>query len=287
MNHIINSSYLLKQARKEGFAIPAFNIHNLETIQVVLNVAKELDSPVILAGTPGTYAYAGIEQVLSIIESLARDNQQQVVVHLDHHHDYADIESKVKSGVRSAMIDGSALPLHENIAITRKVTELCHYYNCSVEAEIGQLVGQEDDLIITQVVDPYTNPEDAQQLVEQTNIDSLAIAIGTAHGLYKNKPVLDFSRLKKIAQKIDIPLVLHGASGLSDSDVQQCIDLGICKVNIATDLKIAFATALKNFFLDKPESTDPREYNLIAKEAMAEIVRSKIAMCRSSGKNYK
>lgn len=285
MNHIINSSYLLQRARKEGFAIPAFNIHNLETIQVVMNVAKELDSPVILAGTPGTYSYAGVEQVLSIIESLARENHQQVVVHLDHHHDYADIESKVKSGVRSAMIDGSALPLSENIAITRQVTQMCHYYNCSVEAEIGQLVGQEDDLVVSQVADPYTNPDDARRLVEQTNIDSLAIAIGTAHGVYKNTPKLDFSRLEIISQLIDIPLVLHGASGLSDSDVQKCISLGICKVNIATDLKLAFATALKNFFLEKPDSSDPREYNLMAKEAMAAIVRSKIAICGSSGKN--
>lgn len=284
MNHIINSSYLLKRARKDGFAVPAFNIHNLETIQVVLQIAKELESPVILAGTPGTYKYAGVEQVLSIIESLARENHQQVIVHLDHHHDYADIESKLKSGVRSAMIDGSALPLPENISITRKVAALCHYYNCSVEAEIGQLVGQEDDLVITDVIDPYTNPDDAVQLVEQTNIDSLAIAIGTAHGIYKNTPKLDFARLEKIARKIDIPLVLHGASGLSDSDVQKCIDLGICKVNIATDLKIAYASALKQFFLEQPESTDPREYNLMAKEAMAQVVRNKIAMCRSSGK---
>lgn len=286
MNHIINSSYLLKQARRKGFAVPAFNIHNLETIQVVLNVAKELESPVILAGTPGTYEYAGIEQVLSIIESLARDNHQQVVVHLDHHHDYADIERKIKSGVRSAMIDGSTLSLQENIAITRKVTALCHYYNCSVEAEIGQLVGQEDDLVVTDVCDPYTNPDDALQLVEQTNIDSLAVAIGTAHGIYQHTPKLDFARLEKIARKVDIPLVLHGASGLTDSDVQKCIDMGICKVNIATDLKIAYASALKNFFLERPESTDPREYNLQAKEAMAQIVRNKISMCRSAGELY-
>lgn len=286
MNHIINSSYLLNHARKFGYAVPAFNIHNLETIQVVLNIAKELESPVILAGTPGTYSYAGVQQIIAIVESLASENNQQVVVHLDHHHEFDDIHGKVRAGIRSAMIDGSAMPLKENIFITRKVTELCHYYGCSVEAEIGQLVGQEDDLIVDEVVDPYTNPEDARLLVEQTNIDSLAVAIGSAHGVYRTTPQLDFARLQKIAKLVDIPLVLHGASGIPDSDVKKCIELGISKVNVATDLKLAFAEALKTFFLEKPQSTDPREYNQLAKAAMADVVRHKIITCGSAGRIY-
>ena len=258
MNHIINSSYLLNHARKFGYAVPAFNIHNLETIQVVMNIAKELESPVILAGTPGTYSYAGVQQIIAIVESMAAENNQQVVLHLDHHHDFEDIHHKIRSGIRSAMIDGSAMPLKDNIAITRKVTELCHYYGCSVEAEIGQLVGQEDDLIVEDVVDPYTHPEDARLLVEQTNIDSLAVAIGSAHGVYKATPKLDFERLQKIARLVDIPLVL----------------------------KLAFAETLKSFFLEKPGSTDPREYNQLAKAAMADVVRHKIITCGSAGRIY-
>ncbi|CAM7923648.1 MULTISPECIES: tagatose-bisphosphate aldolase subunit GatY [Atlantibacter] len=286
MNHIINSSYLLNHARKFGYAVPAFNIHNLETIQVVMNIAKELESPVILAGTPGTYSYAGVQQIIAIVESMAAENNQQVVLHLDHHHDFEDIHHKIRSGIRSAMIDGSAMPLKDNIAITRKVTELCHYYGCSVEAEIGQLVGQEDDLIVEDVDDPYTHPEDARLLVEQTNIDSLAVAIGSAHGVYKATPKLDFERLQKIARLVDIPLVLHGASGIADSDVQKCIQMGISKVNVATDLKLAFAETLKSFFLEKPGSTDPREYNQLAKAAMADVVRHKIITCGSAGRIY-
>ncbi|MCG9628100.1 tagatose-bisphosphate aldolase subunit GatY [Vibrio mediterranei] len=282
MNNIINSNYLLKQARKGKYAIPAFNFHNLETVQVILDTAKELGSPVILAGTPGTFGYGGSRELLHMVDAAARERKMQVVVHLDHHHDLNDIEKKVGMGIRSAMIDGSALPLDRNIELTRKATEICHAFGCSVEAEIGQLVGQEDDLVIESVNDPYTNPEDAKLLVEQTNIDSLAIAIGTAHGMYKEEPKLDFDRLEIIASMIDIPLVLHGASGVSVADVRHCIDLGIAKVNVATELKIAYSDALKQVMLETPKVNDPRVYNKEPKQAMANVVRDKILMCRSN-----
>lgn len=286
MKHIINSYYLLRDARKNGYAVPAFNIHNLETIQVVLSVAKKMESPVILAGTPGTFSYGGVNEIVAIIESLAQGYQQQVVVHLDHHHDIEDINRKIQSGVRSAMIDGSALALQENIALTRRVTELCHAYNCSVEAEIGQLSGIEDDLMIEGENLHLTNPDEALRLVRETDIDSLAIAIGTAHGSYQAPPKLDFARLKKIADLTDIPLVLHGASGISDADIQHAISLGVTKVNVATDLKNAYSTALKDFFIKHPSSSDPREYNAVAKEKMADVVKMKIEACLSMGRNY-
>ncbi|CCN49724.1 D-tagatose-1,6-bisphosphate aldolase subunit kbaY [Vibrio nigripulchritudo MADA3029] len=284
MNNIINSNYWLTKARKEGFAVPAFNFHNLETVQVILDAAKELDSPVILAGTPGTYQYGGARELVHMVNAAAFERNMRVVVHLDHHHDISDIERKVQLGIRSAMIDGSALPLEENIALTKETVKICHAYGCCVEAEIGQLVGQEDDLIVESVADPYTNPEDAVKLVEQTNIDSLAIAIGTAHGLYKDEPRLDFERLARIAELIDIPLVLHGASGISVADVQHCISLGVAKVNVATELKIAFADSLKNAFNEDPNINDPRIYNEAPKAAMAKLVKEKILMCKSEGK---
>ncbi|MBM4862720.1 tagatose-bisphosphate aldolase subunit GatY [Vibrio parahaemolyticus] len=284
MNNIINSNYLLKQARKNGYAIPAFNFHNLETVQVILDTAKSLESPVILAGTPGTFGYGGSRELLHMVNAAAKERNMQVVVHLDHHHDLNDIRNKVQLGIRSAMIDGSALPLNENIALTREAVQLCHAYGCSVEAEIGQLVGQEDDLIVESVNDPYTHPEDAQSLVEQTNVDSLAIAIGTAHGMYKEDPKLDFDRLEKIASMVDIPLVLHGASGVPSADVQRCIDLGIAKVNVATELKIAYSDSLKEVMKSQPEVNDPRVYNEAPKEAMAKVVKDKILMCRSEGR---
>ncbi|MDG3085059.1 tagatose-bisphosphate aldolase subunit GatY [Vibrio hannami] len=284
MNNLINSNYLLKDAQKNGYAIPAFNVHNLETVHVVLDTAKRLGSPVIVAGTPGTYKYGGIPEMISIVDTAARDRDMQVVLHLDHHHDLGDIEYKVRSGIRSAMIDGSGLPLEENIALTKQAVELCHRFGCSVEAEIGQLVGQEDDLIVEVANDPYTVPEDALKLVQDTNIDSLAIAIGTAHGMYKETPKLDFERLKKIRDLIDIPLVLHGASGVPHEDVSRCIDMGICKVNVATELKIAYADTLKQVFSDNPKVNDPREYNVAAKAAMAEVIEQKILVCKSQGR---
>ncbi|MGF1758169.1 tagatose-bisphosphate aldolase subunit GatY [Photobacterium sagamiensis] len=284
MNNLINSNYLLLDAQKKGYAIPAFNVHNLETVHVVLDTARELESPVILAGTPGTYSYAGIQEMIQLVNAAAKERHQQVVLHLDHHHDLKDIQYKVESGIRSAMIDGSALALDENIALTQKAVKLCHAYGCSVEAEIGQLIGQEDDLIIEEVNDPYTVPEDAKKLVEMTNVDSLAIAIGTAHGMYKETPKLDFARLEKIASLIDIPLVLHGASGVPHDDVKRCISMGICKVNVATELKIAYADALKSLFATNPSVNDPREYNVAAKAAMAEVIKQKITVCNSQGR---
>ena len=145
-------------------------------------------------------------------------------------------------------------------------------------------MGQEDDLIVDSVLDPYTDPEDALKLVELTDVDSLAIAIGTAHGMYKEEPKLDFDRLAKIAAMVDIPLVLHGASGVCSADVQRCIDLGIAKVNVATELKIAFAEELKEAFRKAPDANDPRFYNELPKAAMAKVVKDKILMCRSEGK---
>ncbi|MEZ9450611.1 tagatose-bisphosphate aldolase subunit GatY [Vibrio splendidus] len=284
MNNIINSNYWLQRAQKEGFAVPAFNFHNLETVQVILDTAKRMESPVILAGTPGTYGYGGASELLNLVDAAARVRNMQVVVHLDHHHDLEDIHNKVKLGIRSAMVDGSALPIEENIALTRNAVEICHKYGCSVEAEIGQLVGQEDDLIVESVIDPYTNPDEAVRLVAETGIDSLAIAIGTAHGLYKEEPKLDFARLEKIASMVSIPLVLHGASGVSVKDVQRCISLGITKVNVATELKIAFADALKEVLAQNPKANDPRVYNELPMKAMAEIVEQKINMCKSAGK---
>lgn len=284
MNNIINSNYWLKSARLGGYAIPAFNFHNLETVQVILDTAKELQSPVILAGTPGTYGYGGSRELLHMVNAAAKERNMQVVVHLDHHHDLHDIRQKVQLGIRSAMIDGSALPLEENIALTREAVQICHAYGCSVEAEIGQLVGQEDDLIVESVNDPYTHPEEAKRLVEATNVDSLAIAIGTAHGMYKEEPKLDFERLEKIAAMVDVPLVLHGASGVPTQDVQRCIDLGITKVNVATELKIAYSDALKEAFAQQPNANDPRVYNQAPKEAMANVVKEKILMCRSEGR---
>lgn len=282
--YIIPTMQMLKKAQKENYAVPAFNIHNLETLQVVVETAAELKSPVILAGTPGTYSYGGVENLIAITNELAKKYEIPVALHLDHHEDFSDIEYKVKSGIRSVMIDGSHLNYEDNIKLVKQVTDFCHKYGVSVEAELGRLGGQEDDLIVDVKDSKYTNPEQAADFIERTGIDSLAVAIGTAHGLYVGEPKLDFDRLLEIKNKVEVPLVLHGASGLSDSDIQKAISRGVCKVNVATELKIAFSDALKEYFLENTEANDPRKYMEPAKEAMKEVVKKVIRVCGSEGK---
>jgi len=281
---IISTKAMLKKAQREGYAVPAFNIHNLETLQVVVETASELRSPLIVAGTPGTFSYAGIGNIVAIAAELARSYNHPLAVHLDHHESETDIEQKVKAGVRSVMIDGSHHAFAENIALVKSVTDDCHRYDVSVEAELGRLGGQEDDLTVDAKDALYTHPIQAREFVEKTGIDSLAVAIGSAHGLYVGEPKLDFDRLAEIRQQVDIPLVLHGASGLPTEDIRRAIALGICKVNVATELKMAFANALKDYLSIHPDASDPRHYMIPAKSAMKQVVQKVIFDCGSEGK---
>ncbi|ELP8107724.1 TPA: tagatose bisphosphate family class II aldolase [Vibrio vulnificus] len=282
--YLISSREMLKRAQLGGYAVPAFNIHNLETVQVVVETASEMGSPVILAGTPGTYDYAGTDYLISICKEAAHKHSIPLVLHLDHHEDLQDIRNKVEHGIRSVMIDGSHHAFDQNIDIVRSVVQYCNRFDASVEAELGRLGGQEDDLIVDSVDALMTDPASAAEFVRRTGIDSLAVAIGTAHGLYKAEPKLDFARLEKIRSVVDIPLVLHGASGVPDEMVRRCIELGVCKVNVATELKIAFADAVKGHFAEHPDANDPRKYITPGKAAMKRVVMDKIRMCGSEGK---
>ncbi|MBN8086440.1 tagatose bisphosphate family class II aldolase [Vibrio vulnificus] len=282
--YLISSREMLKRAQLGGYAVPAFNIHNLETVQVVVETASEMGSPVILAGTPGTYDYAGTDYLISICKEAAHKHSIPLVLHLDHHEDLQDIRNKVEHGIRSVMIDGSHHAFDQNIDIVRSVVQYCNRFDASVEAELGRLGGQEDDLIVDGADALMTDPASAAEFVRRTGIDSLAVAIGTAHGLYKAEPKLDFARLEKIRSVVDIPLVLHGASGVPDEMVRRCIELGVCKVNVATELKIAFADAVKGHFAEHPDANDPRKYITPGKAAMKRVVMDKIRMCGSEGK---
>lgn len=282
--YLISSRELLKRARHEGYAVPAFNVHNLETVQVIVETASEMGSPVILAGTPGTYDYAGTDYLISICKEAAQKHKMPLVLHLDHHEDLADIQMKVQHGIRSVMIDGSHFPFDQNIATVKEVVDYCKKYDASVEAELGRLGGQEDDLIVDSADALMTDPDAALEFVQKTGIDSLAVAIGTAHGLYKAEPKLDFERMAKIGDRVDIPLVLHGASGVPDEAVRRCIALGVCKVNVATELKIAFSNAVKQHFAEHPDANDPRKYISPGKAAMKSVVMEKIRLCGSEGK---
>lgn len=277
-----NTKDMLIKARKEGYAVPAFNIHNLETIHVVVEAAAELKSPLILAATPGTMDYAGRAYIQAIAEVAAKENNIPIALHLDHHETVASIVESLELGVKSVMIDGSFRTFEENVEISQEVVEKAHAFDATVEAELGKLVGQEDDLIVKAEDAEYTDPDVVQEFIERTGIDSLAVAIGTGHGVYETTPNLDFDRLAKINKLVDIPLILHGASGISKADVQQCISLGCAKVNVSTELKTPFSSALRQFLIENPEETDTRKYMEPAKIAMKKVAKEKIMMCMSN-----
>lgn len=274
----------LKDAQKNHYAIPAFNVYNLEFVRAVISVAEELNSPVILAITPGTNTFSQAHFMRAIIKEAEQHTKVPIIHHLDHHTDIEAIKASIDLGVKSVMIDASAEPFEENIKRTQEVVAYAHPRGVSVEAELGKLIGIEDDLVVGEKDAALTDPKKAQEFVERTNVDALAVAIGTAHGLYKDKPKLDFNRLKTIAKKLDIPLVLHGASGLSERAVRECIQLGITKVNIATELKIPFAAAIRDYLTAHPDEMDPRKYLTPAIEAIKPVIRAKIKMCQSKGK---
>lgn len=282
--YLISNREMLLAAQRDSYAVPAFNVHNLETVQVVAETAAAMSSPVILAGTPGTFSYAGTDYLISICHEAARRYHIPLALHLDHHEDLRDIETKVRAGIRSVMIDASHFPLADNIKQVSEAVRLCHGFDASVEAELGRLGGQEDDLVVEEGDSYFTDPIVAKHFVEATRIDSLAVAIGSAHGLYQGEPKLDFTRLGQIRQQVDIPLVLHGASGIPEEMIYRAIGLGICKVNVATELKIAFADAVKAYFAEHPDANDPRKYIVPGKLAMQKVVEEKIRICGSAGR---
>ncbi|AAK80894.1 tagatose 1,6-diphosphate aldolase GatY/KbaY [Clostridium acetobutylicum] len=282
---LVTTKGLLVKAQKEHYAVPAFNIHNLETFRVVVETASALNSPVIIAGTPGTIEYSGEDYLIAIAkEAAAKHNNIPIAMHLDHFEDVERLKHCIDVGFTSAMIDASRMSFDDNIKVTREVVEYAHLSGTVVEAELGMLGGREENVVVDEKDAMYTNPDAAKEFVERTGIDSLAVAIGTAHGLYKGEPKLDFERLKEIREKVDVPLVLHGASDVPENLVKRAIELGICKVNIATDLKIPFSDAVKEYFKEHPDANDPRNYMTPGKEAMKEIVIKKIKMCGSEGR---
>ena len=271
---------MLIKARKEGYAVPAFNIHNLETLHVIIEAAVELKSPIIIAASPGTVTYAGLDYVHAMVDVAARKHDIPIALHLDHHESLEAIEPALELGVKSVMIDGSKLSFEENIALTKSIVERAHKEGATVEAELGKV----RDSSSASATDGYTDPSLAEQFVAETGVDSLAIAIGTGHGVYEKGTKLDLGRLAKIQEQVDVPLVLHGASGISSEEVHKCIKLGVAKVNISTELKMPFTKGLRAYLIDNPTASDLRKYMQPAKQGMKEVVIEKIKMCMSDGK---
>lgn len=280
---LVTTKQLLLDAQKGGYAVGAFNVENMEMVQAVVAAAEELRSPVIMQTTPSTVKYANLNYFYENVKVAAQESSVPVVIHLDHGNSFELAMQAYRTGYTSIMIDGSHEGFEDNIALTSAVVKACHPGEVPIEAELGKIGGKEDDLDGGEG-DPYTNPQEAAEFVERTGIDSLAVAIGTAHGVYKGVPKLDFSRLSEIRKAVSIPLVLHGTSGVPDEDVAECIKRGICKVNYATDLRIAFTKGINQVLKENPDTIDPKKYNAKGREEVRKYVMHKMKICQSIAK---
>jgi tagatose 1,6-diphosphate aldolase GatY/KbaY len=280
---LVTSKELLLHAKENHYAVGAFNVENMEMVQAVIAAAEELRSPVILQTTPGTLKYAPAELYYANVAAVAKAAKVPVAVHLDHGSSFELALRAFRAGYTSIMIDGSQKTFEENIALTKAVVEACHAGGVPVEAELGKVGGKEDDLDGGEG-NGYTVPEEAAEFVARTGVDFLAVAIGTAHGVYKGIPKLDVERVSRIAQLVDIPLVLHGTSGVPNETVRECIARGMCKVNYATDLRIAFTEGVKEYLLKDPKAYDPKKYGAAGRERVKQYVLQKIKVCGSAAK---
>lgn len=274
---------MLLDAQKGNYAVGAFNVENMEMVMAVMEAAEELKSPVIMQTTPSTVKYAGLDFFLANVKAAAERASVPVAMHLDHGSSFELAMQAYRTGYTSIMIDGSHGSFEENITVSKAVADACTPSGIPVEAELGKVGGKEDDLDGGDD-NPYTDPDQAVEFVKRTGITSLAVAIGTAHGVYKGEPKLDLDRLSEIREVVDIPLVLHGTSGVPDETVTECVNRGICKVNYATDLRIAFTKGVSEVFSENPDVIDPKKYNARGKERVKEYVMSKMKVCKSVGK---
>ncbi len=283
---LVSVDELLSRAEKEGYAVGAFNANNMEIVQAILTAAEREEAPVIMQASQGAIKYAGLDFLTGMVKMAARSSRVPVALHLDHGTDFEQVIKCIRSGFSSVMYDGSKLPLEQNIAMTRKVLEIADPIGVSVEAELGKIGGTEDDVHVSAKEAMYTDPDEAKYFVEQTGIKSLAVAIGTAHGQYKGEPRLDFDRLAIIKSLVNIPIVLHGSSGVPDQAVQKAIELGVRKVNIDTNIREAFVGAMRRVMAEKPDEIDPRQILGPAREDTVEIIREKIRVFGSTGKAW-
>ena len=273
---------LLQNAEKGGYAVGAFNCNNMEIVQAIIQAATLENSPVIVQASQGAIKYAGLDYIVAMTRLAASKTHVPVALHLDHGTSFEQCVQCVAAGFTSVMIDGSKHPLAENIALTNKVLEVARAAGVTVEGELGKLGGTEDDIFVHEKDALFTDPAEALEFVQATGVDALAVAIGTAHGVYKGEPKLDMPRLKKIRELVNIPIVLHGSSGVSDEALREAVTLGVRKINIDTNVREAFMNAAKDMLAKNPNELDPRKVLGPAREAMTELVREKIRIFGSS-----
>lgn len=297
---LVTTKEMFEKSMKEGFAIGAFNINNMEIIQGIIDAAQKQNSPVILQASSGAIKYARIKYLMKMVEAAVEETNIPIAIHLDHGPDFETCKMCIDNGFTSVMIDGSKYSFEENVALTKKVVDYAHERGVVVEAELGQLAGIEDDVNVSEEDAKYTDPEQAKEFVERTGCDSLAIAIGTSHGAYKFKgeAKLRMDILKQIKEKIpNTPIVLHGAStvipelvetcnnyggdipgakGVPDEILHEASLSGVSKINVDTDLRLAFTGEIRKALTENPGAFDPRKYLTPAREKITEVVEHKI-----------
>nr|MDH3078234.1 fructose-bisphosphate aldolase [Bacillus velezensis] len=280
---LVSMTEMLNTAKEKGYAVGQFNLNNLEFTQAILQATEEEKSPVILGVSEGAGRYmGGFKTVVAMVKALMEEYKVTVpvAIHLDHGSSFESCAKAIHAGFTSVMIDASHHPFEENVATTAKVVELAHFHGVSVEAELGTVGGQEDDVIAEGVI--YADPKECQELVERTGIDCLAPALGSVHGPYKGEPNLGFKEMEDIGKSTGLPLVLHGGTGIPTADIKKSISLGTAKINVNTENQISSAKAVRETLATKPNEYDPRKYLGPAREAIKETVIGKMREFGSS-----
>lgn len=278
---LLDSKKILEKAQAEKYAVGHFNTSDLEITKGIINAAVRLNSPVIIGASEKAISYAGLEELVSIVKNAAETAKIPVILHLDHAKSFESCQKAVQAGFTSIMIDASNLEYEENLKLTKQVVNLAHRNDIPVEAELGAIGTSQTQIGINRFL---TDPELAKQFCQDSEIDSLAIAIGNAHGIPQADEKLDFDRLSQIKQNVSIPLVLHGASSTPEEDIKKAISLGICKINIDTDIRIAFNKSIRNFLANNLQNYDPREIMGSVIQAIEKVVEEKIKLFGSENK---
>lgn len=281
---LVTTKEMLLKAQKEGYAVGAFNVENMEMVQAIVAAAEEVKAPVIIQTTPGTLKYADTDMFYGMVSAVAKKSSIPVALHLDHGNSYELAAKALRSGYTSIMIDGSKLPFEENVAVTVKTVEMAHAMGVPVEGELGTVGGKEDTHEVKDTEKSYTDPEEAKEYAERTGVDILAVGIGNSHGFYKGVPKLRFDILEKTKNLVSVPIVLHGASGIPDEDVKKATGLGICKVNFATELRDAFSKGVKEYLSEDPDVYDPKKYNKVGRDRVKALVLHKMEVLNCVGK---
>ena len=299
---LVTTTKMFKDAYEGGYAIGAFNVNNMEIIQGIVAAGKKLNAPLILQVSKGARAYANHLYLVKLVEAAVEESGLPIALHLDHGPDFETCKACIDGGFTSVMIDGSSLPYEENVALTKKVVDYAHAHGVVVEGELGQLAGVEDEVSVNAEDASYTNPDQVEDFVKRTGVDSLAIAIGTSHGAYKfkpgQKPQLRFDILEEVSKRLPgFPIVLHGASsvipefveeinkyggkmdnaiGIPESELRKAAEHAVCKINIDSDLRLAMTAAIRKYMAENPSHFDPRQYLAPARAAIEGMVEHKI-----------